>query len=330
MTILFVSGVNDLSKIGVTLDEKGRFGYVIDGNCSVNYRLPLRKGVASELLLFGKAVKQCGIELANPPSLIFNQIADADTHRGSLERCIELCEQVNATVINHPRQVLETSRDQVSQKLQGIPGVIMPTTQRFQPRAPDDVFSRAVAEGFGFPFIVRVAGLHAGKGMVKVDSDHDRAALHALPFDGRDFYLIEYVSCQDDQGLYHKQRIAVVDGEPVLRHALYDGVWNIHSGARNFMMARESWKEEFVYFDHYAEEMLPPLRPVIDDITTRLKLEYYGIDCSMLPDGRMVVFEVNANMNFLHNPYEVIQYRVDAVIELIYRMLTRYSGKRVI
>ncbi len=330
MTILFVSGVNDLSKVGLTLDDQGGLGYLIDGNCSVHHRLPLREDVAASFLIFGLGVKQRGIEFKTPPSLIFNQIADADTHRGALQRCIELCEQVNTLVINHPRQVLQTSRDQVSQLLQGIPGVIMPRTQRFQPRSPDDVFSRATAEGFGFPFITRLAGLHDGQSMIKVDSRESYGALHALPFDGRDFYMTEYVDCQDEQGLHHKQRIAVVDGEPVLRHAMFDAKWNIHSGSREFMGTRQSWDDEKAYFDRFNNELLPPMRQAIDEITRRLQLEYYGIDCSLRPDGQMVVFEASANMNFLYNPYDRIQYRVDAIVDLIHKMLTRYSGERVI
>jgi len=330
MTILFIDGINDLSQVGIAPDENGNFGYLIDGNCSVHRRLPLREGVASSFLIFGKGVKQQGVTLKTRPSLIFNQIADPDTHRGALERCIELCKQLDAVVINHPQYVLKTSRDRVSQNLQGIPGVIMPRTQRFQPRSPDEVFSRAAAEKFTFPFIIRVTGHHGGRNMIRVNGREDYAELHALPFDGRSFYLTEYVHLQDEQGLYHKQRIAVIDGEPLLRHAMYDSNWKIHSGARAFMMARESWEEEAVYFDRYDKELLPPMRPAIDEITRRLQLEYYGIDCALQPDGQMIVFEANANMNVLYNPYGAIQHRVDAIVNRIHQMLTRYSGKRVI
>lgn len=330
MAILFVDGINDLSQVGLTLDDKGNMAYLMDGNCSVHNRIPLRKDVAASFLVFGKGVKQRGVNFNTPPSLIFNQIADVDTHRGALERCIELCEQVNTTVINHPRQVLKTSRDQVSKMLKGIPGVIMPRTLRYQPRSPDEVLTYAAAEGFEFPFITRVAGLHGGKSMIRVDSREGSFELNALPFDGRDFYLTEYVDCRDAQGLYHKQRIAVIDGDPVLRHAMYNTDWTIHSGSRAFMMARDSWEEELVYFDRFDKELLPPMRPAIDEITRRMQLEYYGIDCSLLPDGQMVLFEVNANMNMLYNPYPAIQYRIDAVVERLHKMLTRYSGERVI
>lgn len=330
MTILFVDGINDLSQIGITLDDNGRVEYLINGNCSVHNRLPLSEDVAASLMIFGKGVKQRAIEFRKLPSLIFNQIADADTHRGALERCIELCDQVNTTVINHPHKVLQTTRDQVSQKLQGISGVVMPRTQRFRPCSPDEVFSRAAAERFEFPFITRVAGLHGGKNMIRVESRGDYGALHALPFDGRDFYLTEYVDYRDEQGLHHKQRIAVIDGEPTLRHALYNTDWKVHSGSRDYMMARDNWEQEFAYFDRINNELLPPIRPAIEEITRRLQLEYYGIDCHLSPDGQMIVFEANANMNFLYNNLDIIQYRVDAVVDRLHKMLTKYSGERVI
>ena len=330
MPILFVDGVSDLADVGITLDDDNRPVYLINGNCSIHRRLPLLDGVASSLLLFGKGVRQPAVAFKTPPSLIFNQIADADTHRGALERCIELCSQVNTTVINHPRHVLQTTRDNVSQMLQGIPGVIMPRTQRFSPRSPDEVFSRAAAERFEFPFIVRVAGDHDGRSMVKVDSHQDYAALHVMPFDGRDFYLTEYVDYRDEQGLHHKQRIVVIDGEPVLRHSLYNSDWNIHGSSRNFMLERESWDHEMARMKRMTSEFLPRIRPAIDEITRRLQLEYYGIDCHLNPDGSMIVFEANANMNVLVNQHPAMQHHVDAIGARIHQMLTKFSGEKVI
>ncbi|MCW8871260.1 RimK family alpha-L-glutamate ligase [Pseudomonadota bacterium] len=330
MPILFVSGVNDLSTIGLTLDDKGQLGHLMDGNCSIHHRLPLKEGMAGSFLIFGKGVQQRSAEFKTVPSLIFNQIADPDTHRGALERCIQLCEQINTTVINHPRYVLQTSRDQVSEKLQGIPGVIMPRTQRCRPRSPDEVFSRAAAEGFGFPFIIRVAGLHGGKSMIKVDGHDDYAALHALPFDGRDFYLVEYVDYRDDNGFHHKQRILVIDGEPLLRHTLYNSDWNVHGNSRAFMLERESWEQDIAHFAHLRDEMLPPLRPAITEIARRMQLEYFGMDCNLRPDGQLLVFEANANMNVLHGRSPQTLYRRKAVVEKLHALLTKYSGEKVI
>lgn len=330
MSILFVNGVSDRSVMGVNLDDKGRLIYLVDGNCTIHNRLPLKEGLASQVMLFGKGVRQPGMDLEKMPSLIFNQISDADTHRGALERCVDFCEQVNTTVVNHPKYVLQTGRDQVSDLLQDIPGVIMPRTRRFRPGSPDDVLSFAASEGFEFPYIVRVAGDHAGKSMIRVESADDHSLLHALPFDGRDFYLTQYIEYRDEDGLYHKQRIVVIDGQPLLRHALYSNDWIVHANSRAFMMERDTWEQDIARFDRLSNEVLPGLRPAIDEITRRLQLEYYGIDCCLRPDGQMIVFEANANMNILHGPNPASRYRVEAIEQELYRMLTRYSGERVI
>ena len=330
MTILFVSGVNDLSTIGVDLDEQGNPVYLMDGNASVHRRLPLKEGVAASFLMFGKGVKQHSIEFKTPPSLIFNQIADPDTHRGALERCVELCEQVNTTVINHPAKVLETSRELVSEKLQGIPGVIMPRTQRFQPRSPDDVYSRAAAEGFDFPFIVRAAGEHGGQLMERIDSRDDYAMLHALPFDGRDYYLVQFIDYRDEDGFYHKHRIAVIDGEPIFRHLLYSTDWNVHGASRAAMVEREGWEALIARETQLEQELLPGVAPACAEIARRLQLEYFGIDGHLTPDGRLIVFEANANMNILTGRSAERAARRELIYQRMHDLLTKYSGERVI
>jgi glutathione synthase/RimK-type ligase-like ATP-grasp enzyme len=330
VAILFISGVNDQSLMGVNLDERGNLVHLMDGNCSVQFRLPLREGVAGSYTIFGKGVRQQMPAFRTPPSLIFNQIADADTHRGALERCAELCDQTESPVINHPRHVLATTRDQVASRLQGIPGVIMPRTLRFRPRSPDEVQNVATAESFEYPYILRVAGDHQGKRMLRIDRPDDHAPMHALPFDGRDFYLMEYVDCQDQDGLFHKQRVIVVDGEPMLRHALYLNDWVVHADSRSFVLERETWEQDVARFEHLSREVLPQFRPAIDRITQQLQLQYYGIDCNLSEDGRMVVFEANANMNVLHAPNAASRYRVEIIQKALYALLSSYSGEQVI
>jgi hypothetical protein len=226
--------------------------------------------------------------------------------------------------------VLQTGRERVADLLQGIPAVIRPRTLLFQPRSPDDVLAYAAGQGLAFPYIARVAGDHHGQSMVRLVTPQDYPALHALPFDGRDFYLTEYVDYRSEDGLYHKQRIVVIDGEPLLRHALYFNEWMVHASSRAFMMERENWDQDRARFDRLSREVLPSLRPAIDEITRRLQLEYYGIDCSLRPDGRVLIFEANANMNVLHGPNPETRYRLEPIEKSLYALLTRYSGEQVI
>ncbi len=330
MTILFVFGINDISRISAMIDDEGKFMNVYDGNCFVRGQLPLKKEISSWVLLFGKSVKQRGVDFTKKPSLIFNEIADADTHRGALERCMELCSQVDTAVINRPEKILRTSRDRVSELLQGIPGVTMPKAVRFNPRSPQDVFEGAESENFDLPFIVRVAGDHDGKSMIRVSSRDDYHALHVYPFDGRDFYLTEYVDYKDEAGLYHKQRIVVVEGEPVLRHSLFNSDWKIHGSSRTFMSTRESWEESLARMHQIDTELIPKLRPAIREISNRLQLEYFGVDCNIRPNGEMLIFEANANMNVLFNPYPEMNDRLNMIHTRIHAMLARHSGEEVI
>jgi len=330
MAILFVSGVNDLSTVGVQLDGNEKLAYIINGNCSVYGKLPLKKGIAAELVLFGKGVRQRSVNFATNPSLIFNQIADADTHRGALERCAELCAQMPSPVINRPERIMQTTRDRVSVLLQGIPGVIMPRTVRFQPTSPEDVFERAASEKIDFPFIVRVAGDHAGKSMVLINGVADHKFLHVFPFDGRDFYLTEYVDYQDEAGLYHKQRFVVVDGEPVLRHTLFNSDWKIHGSSRAFMHERESWEDSLARMHRIDTELIPEFRSVFREISKRLQLEYFGVDCNIRPNGEVLIFEANANMNVLFNPYPEMNDRLNMIQARIHAMLVRHSGEQLV
>jgi len=68
----------------------------------------------------------------------------------------------------------------------------------------------------------------------------------------------------------------------------------------------------------------------IQEITNRLGLEIYGIDCSLRPDGSMLIFEANANMNFLTNDHPEMNARMDMIKGKIQGMLARHSGEQVI
>ena len=331
MAILFVEGVNDSCKVSVTLDRNNQIVYLLDGNCSVYGRLPLKKGMAANAVLFGKSVRQYHFNFSVIPSLIFNQISDADTHGGCLQRCIELCAQLDSYVINRPEQILKTTRDSVARLLQGIPGVTIPRTLRIKPRSPDDVFASAATENLGFPFIIRMVGTHGGQSVSLLNSREDYPSLHVYPFDGRDYYLIEYLDLKDSDGLFHKQRLAMIDGEPILRHTLYDQNWKVSAASRSFMSGRgETWDEYHARAHTFENEIIPRAKPAIKEITKRLGLEYYGIDCNIGPDGQMTIFEANASMNILFNELKPMNNLLKEIERRIVAMLVRYSGENII
>ena len=50
----------------------------------------------------------------------------------------------------------------------------------------------------------------------------------------------------------------------------------------------------------------------------------------MRPDGQLLVFEANANMNVLQGRTPHTLYRRQAVMEKMHALLTKYSGERVV
>jgi glutathione synthase/RimK-type ligase-like ATP-grasp enzyme len=330
MTILFISGVNDLSTVDVRADAKGNPVRVQGGNCSIFGPVPLKEEMAGFMFLFGKGVKQPMPRFIKLPSLIFNQIANADTHRGSLERCIELSQKVDVPILNRPEKILETRRDAVAEKLQGIAGVTMPRTIRVQLHSPQDVLKAGKAENLLVPFIVRVAGEHAGFRRILIQDEGEVDRLNVFPLDGRDYYLTEYIDCKDESGLSHLQRIVVIDGEPMLRCAWFDNSWDINERSRSFMLARESWAEDKARGERFDSEVLPGLSKAIAKITNRLELELYFIDCFVRPDGEMVIFQAGAIPEALSNPHPQEGERMNTIHHKIQGMLERHSGEVVI
>ncbi len=330
MTILFISGVNDLSTVSVQADSSGNIYPVLDGNCAILGRVPLKTEIPGFMALFGKGVRQPVATLDKPPSLVVNQIADADTHRGALERCQELLQHVNAPVLNPPGEVLRTRRDEVSSALRGIPGVAMPRTIRVQPDSPEDVVRLAKEDGVAAPFIVRVAENFDGAGKVLVKDENALDGLDALPFDGRDYYVTEFIDCSDGSGISHAQRIAVIDGEPVLRRALFNAHWDVGGHSRKYMLGREKWGDDLTRTEWFESDIMPSLTGPIGEITRRLKLDYYSIDCSVRPDGEMVVFEAGPKPDALrfHLPQE--NGRMKRFHGKIQAMLANRSGEVVV
>jgi glutathione synthase/RimK-type ligase-like ATP-grasp enzyme len=153
--------------------------------------------------------------------------------------------------------------------------------------------------------------------------------LHVYPFDGSKFYLTQYVDYASDDGYYRKNRIVVIDGVPLFRHHLIDKQWMIHASSRDFMKENSLLMDESTAFHHaFDEQTLPMIRPAIDEITRRLQLQYYGIDCNIDKQGNMLIFEVNANMNILTqrtNP--ALKKQVERIRQHILKLLKKYSAR---
>lgn len=323
--ILFVDGIPDNNLIRFSLDNKGIRRLMLSGITNALPYLGIKENQRLIHTLVGQDFQQPDITLPQMPRLIFNQISDPDTSYGALERCVELVNSIGVPVINHPARVMQTMRQQVAETLKGIEGLRVPRTIRCEPLSPEDVYSMASAANIELPFIVRVAGEHGGQQMLRVETDDAHSDLHAFPFDGRAFYIIEYLDFADKDGVYHKYRIAMIGQQAIARHALVGRGWKLHVNARDSELFH-TFPPEHEQVARIENEFLPHLARVFTEIRKRLGLDYFGVDCSISDAGEVTLFEANAAMNLLQNLVPGLNPVIDRIRTATRDLIARRSG----
>jgi hypothetical protein len=323
--ILFVDGMPDDNLVRFSVDGNGRQSLFLRGTTNALPFLGISKDQVLVYTLYGSGFKQPDLTLPVKPKLIFSQISDPDTSLGALERCVELVKAVGAPVINHPAMVLRTARHEVMDALQGIDGLRVPRTIRCEPSSPEDVFDMARGAGLDAPFIVRVAGRHGGRQMLRVGGEGDYPRLHVFPFDGRPFYISEYLEFADRDGVYHKHRIAVIGDRAIARHALAGPEWSVHADTRNlaFSASLPAEHERVARIEH---EFLPGLAGLVAIIRSRLGLDYFGIDCNIAEDGMVTLFEANTAMNMFQNTERSLEPVIERIRTATRGLIASRSG----
>lgn len=282
---------------------KGKISISITGSANIYANLDNSSCERHLFYMDGRQGSQ-PFELDFWPDVIFNEISDPDSHPTALERCIKFIQTQGKPVINHPRKIMQTTRDAIARSLVDIPGLKMPRTIRLNPSSPADVAAAISESNLAFPLIFRQAGDHGGVSTNLLNHGSEiEQAMYSYPLDGRAFYateFVDYASVAD--GLYRKYRLVVVGQQVFLRHMIISDQWLIHSNSRSFMQDKiELQNEELQALKTFSTVIGPKIIKSIGQITEKLKLDYFGIDCNINEDGEILAFEINANMNILIN-----------------------------
>ena len=128
----------------------------------------------------------------------------------------------DAILLNHPANILKTTRDGVYALLKNIERLHVPKTVKIQPKSHLDVYKAIKKERFDLPVIFRQAGDHGGISTLLIKDVNEM--FHNFALDGREYYLTQYFE-RSNNGLYSKYRLVVVDGEVYLRHVIFSKNW---------------------------------------------------------------------------------------------------------
>jgi hypothetical protein len=263
------------------------------GHVPVTFLLPPERFTRVRCML--EYAREDGFEPLPTDAVVFNIMGDPDwvePHDAALRA---LLARIDRPVLNRPEVVLPTRRDRLADHLSGI-DVLVPLVRRIDGGAAglQQVQALIDAGELTFPLLLRPVGTHGGKGVVLANS---MAEVAAAPWASTaNFYATQYFDGQGADGMYRKYRVVFVDRVAYPYHLAISPNWLVHYFSAD--MLAHAWKldEERAFLAEPAVAVGAAAWHAIGEIGERLDLDYGGIDFTMLPDGRLCLFEANATM----------------------------------
>ena len=229
---------------------------------------------------------------------LLNLITEPEWNSRVLENLRKLLRDLPGKVVNRPEAVLRSTRDQVARRLAGIDGLLAPRVVRLRADKPGLAVQTIKQASLQFPLIVRQAGTHTGRILGVFDGIDDLQA--ALAGGEGEHVAIEFIDFRSADGLYRKHRVFFIGQHVIFRHMLVSDSWNVHAKDRKrFMADRPDLVDEEKRMFANPEGPFPAnVSQALKNVRERMALDFFGMDFGIAADGRVVLFEANATMNF--------------------------------
>jgi hypothetical protein len=290
--ILKIIGIPDDNRAKVVYNDGffQKFALFFDGNSSFLENITLQDTHITTLYIGGEKQFET-IQLPKNPDVIITMICDPEIQKKALSILNSL--DFKAPLLNPPSKIFNTARDTLSQNLPFDERFIIPKTYRVAPKNRSEILSYAQTFFGERAFLFRPVISHGGEGLVRVD-DVAQEDFHAFVFNGENEYFItEFFDFHSTDGRYKKARFFVLDGKVYPRHYIISSDWKIHSHSRKELFNEAACKKEEENFLNNPPTLFLEFCSYIYE---HLKLDFFGIDCAMLPDGKIVLFEANVCM----------------------------------
>jgi len=217
-------------------------------------------------------------------------------------------------LLNRPELIGNLDRDKLYRLLADIPGLDIPVTAnatraQLTALAEGQITCAEITGELHFPMIVRPRGTHAGVGLAKID---DAAALAAYLVERQeqDFFVARFVNYASPDGLFRKMRLTMVDGKPYACHMAIADRWDIWYLNAYMAFSEEKRAEEAIFMQDFDHAFAARHKTALDEMSRRVGLDYFIVDCAENQDGELLVFEAD-NTAVVHNmdPPSVFPYK---------------------
>jgi hypothetical protein len=233
-------------------------------------------------------------------------------------------------LLNPPHLVGHLDRDKLHRLLGGIQGLDIPETISTARTQLSDLARLAdIAAELELPIIIRPQGSHAGAGLAKID---DGVALGRYLGERPEqkFFVSRFVDYADDDGLFRKYRVVIVDGRPYACHMAIADRWDIWYLNAGMAFSESKRLEEENFMRTFDQTFAVRHQQALAEMIERIGLDYFTIDCAENKRGELLIFEAD-NTAVVHNmdspqlfPYKAPQMR--AIFAAFAAMLHRRAG----
>jgi hypothetical protein len=201
---------------------------------------------------------------------------------------------------NRPEVVAALTRDDVCRLLADEPALLSPPTVRVDRARLDEVAHHglglhSVLAGLDFPITIRPLDTHAGRGMEKIANAAELSG-YLSRYDGAVFYIASFVDYSGPDGLFRKQRIVFIEGRAYPCHWATSDHWMVHYLSAEMTERPERRAEEEAWMADFDSTFAVRHDKAFQALYRRFGLDYFGIDCAELPDGRLLIFEADVAM----------------------------------
>jgi tetratricopeptide (TPR) repeat protein len=261
------------------------------GNTPDRYLIP--PALYTRLTWFIEYAGEAQIAELPPHDVAFNAIGDEDLAGPTAANAARFAALGTTRLLNPPDRIARTRRDLAGTLFGTIDGLKIPRTVRVSAAdVAGGVREAARRAGISEPFLVRPIGSHGGKGLLLVGGG---APDEPLPPAGA-YYLTEFEDFRGADRLYRKHRMIFVDRRPLPYHLAISPKWMVHYESSGMDAHPDRLAEEMRFLDDPATALGEAAMAAVAQVGAALDLDYGGIDFSLLPDGRALLFEANATM----------------------------------
>jgi hypothetical protein len=229
-----------------------------------------------------------GDEPLPPYDVLFNTIAESESAANALDLAGRFAQREGRPALNDPAIVATIGRTGVAQRFAASATIAAPPIERIEPR---ELAAREVRE----PLVVRPVGSQAGLGLAKVTTTAElRTYLDEQPYPA--YFVMPFIDYRSADGFYRKYRVMFVAGVAYACHLAISPRWMIHY--YNAAMAEHPWMrdEEARFIADLESVFTGTAGQALRAIADAIPLDYFGIDCAIARDGRLLLLEADAAM----------------------------------